>query len=173
MIRPVTSVRETPAECDRERDVLEAIALNRAEPVRDHLRTCASCAELAQIAGALHQEYDAACREARVPSGGAVWWRATIRARAEAARTVSQPITVAQSVAGAAALGLACGVVGVVWRAFDGVGGAGEFLARVSERSDIAPALSMVLQHALPLTLGLAACLVAAPVALYFALSDD
>ena len=173
MIRRSTTTHEATADCAHERDVLEAIAINRLEQIQEHLDACASCAELAEIAGALHQEYEATCREAHVPSAGAVWWRATIRARAEAARTVSQPITVAQGVAGAAAVGLACGLVGVVWRAIPWAGSGADFLARVSERSEMAPALAMVVQHALPLTLGLAACLVAAPLALYLALSDE
>ena len=44
---------------------------------------------------------------------------------------------------------------------------------RLDARRDDIAAASALLQYALPLTLGLAACLVVAPLALYFALSDD
>jgi hypothetical protein len=160
-------------ECAHEAAVLEAIVFDRIASVRDHLATCASCAELAGVAAALHEDHRAACREARPPSAGAVWWRATIRARAEATRTVSKPITVAQSVAGACAVGLAVALLGVVWRAISW-GGLSDLLERFSERrADIEPMVSIVLHHALPLTLALAACLIFAPLALYLALSDD
>ena len=161
-------------ECLRESDVLEAVALDRLAEVREHLEACASCAEVAEIAGALRRDHDAGCREAHVPSAGAVWWRATIRARAEAARTVSQPITLAQGIAAACAIGLASGFAGVAWRSLWTFASLGDFIVRLDARRDeIATASALVLQHALPLGLGLAACLVIAPVALYFALSDE
>jgi NAD/NADP transhydrogenase alpha subunit len=160
-------------DCVREADVLEAVAFDRLHSVRDHLRTCASCAELAMVASAIRRDHDAGCREARVPSAGAVWWRATIRARAEAARTVSQPITFAQGAAAASVLGLAFGFAGVLWRWLSGFASVGEFLVRLRASDDVAAAAAVVLQHALPLALGLAACLVIAPLALYLALSDE
>jgi len=161
-------------ECPRESEVLEAVALDRVAQMRDHLDACASCAEVAQIAAALRGDYDAAVRDAHVPSAGVVWWRATIRARADAARAVSQPITLAQGVAAAAAIGLAFGFAGVAWRSLTSGASLSEMLVRLSARSEeIATASALVLQHALPLALGLAACLVIAPVALYFALSDE
>jgi hypothetical protein len=102
-------------ECPRESEVFEAVAFNREGDVRDHLATCAICAEIADVAGALRAYHAAACREAPVPSAGAVWWRATVRARAEAAHTVSQPITVLQGIAGACGVGLAAALF--AWRA--------------------------------------------------------
>ena len=160
--------------CPRESDVLEAVALDRVPQVQDHLDACESCAEVAGIAGALRRDHDAICREAHVPSAGVVWWRATIRARAEAARAVSQPITLVQGVAAASAVGLACGFAGLAWRTVSSATTLSELLVRLAARGDeIATGSALVLQHALPLALGLAACLVIAPVALYFALSDE
>ena len=160
-------------DCLREADVLEAVALDRVHLVRDHLDACASCAEVAEIAAALRRDHEAGCRDAHVPSAGAVWWRATIRARAEAARTVSQPITLAQGVAAACVIGLAFGFAGVAWRSLSTFSTIGDFLVRLDAHDEIATASALVLQHALPLALGLAACLVIAPLALYFALSDE
>ena len=161
-------------ECLRESEVLEAVALDRLHLVREHLDACESCAEVATVARALRSELEAGCREAHVPSAGAVWWRATIRARAEAARTVSQPITWAQGIAGACAVGLAVGFGGIGWRWLQTFTSAADFVVRLdARRDDIAAASGLVLQYALPLTLGLAACLVIAPLALYFALSDE
>ncbi len=161
-------------ECLREAEILEAVALDRLHLVQEHLDACESCAEIALVARALRNDLTAGCREAHVPSAGAVWWRATIRARAEAARTVSQPITLAQGVAGACAVGLAVGFGGIGWRWLQTFTSAADFIVRLdARRDDIAAASGLVLQYALPLTLGLAACLVIAPLALYFALSDE
>jgi hypothetical protein len=161
------------SDCPRESEILEAVAFGRLPQVREHLDTCASCAEAAAIAGALRRDHVAALGEAHVPSAGAVWWRATIRARAEAARTVSQPITMLQGIAGACAVGLAAAFAGVAWRWMQTFTSAGDFFVRLDARRDELAAASALLQYALPLTLGLAACLVVAPLALYFALSDD
>ena len=165
---------DTSRECVQESVVLEVVALNRLHLVQDHLDACASCAEVAAVAHALRRDLDASCREAHVPSAGVVWWRATIRARAEAARTVSQPITLAQGIAGASAIGLAVGFAGAAWRWLQTFAGGGDLIVRLDARRDeIAAASALVLQHALPLALGVAACLVIAPLALYFALSDE
>jgi hypothetical protein len=162
------------SDCPRESQVLEAVAFDRLSQVREHLDVCASCAEAAAVAGALRRDHSAAIREAHVPSAGAVWWRATIRARAEAARTVSQPITMLQGIAGACAVGLTAAFAGVAWRWMQTFTSTGDFIVRLDARRDeIAAASTLLLQYAVPLTLGLAACLVVAPLALYFALSDE
>jgi hypothetical protein len=161
-------------ECPRESEIFEAVAFNREREVRDHLATCAICAEIADVAGALRADHAAACREAAVPSAGAVWWRATVRARAEAAHTVSQPITVLQGIAGACGAGLAVALAGVAWRSFDWLGRFDEIVTRLDARRDeIAAASALVLQHGLPIMLALAACVLIAPFALYVAFSDD
>ena len=47
--------------------------------------------EQAAIAGAFFEDRDCAQAEAVVPSSSAVWWRAQIRAREEAARVATRP----------------------------------------------------------------------------------
>jgi hypothetical protein len=165
-------------ECAREGDVLEAVAFGRwpdhsAELVT-HIETCAVCADLVEVAQALHEERAAACREAPVPAAGIVWWRATIRARADAARTASRPISVAQGVAGACAVGLTCGLAGIAWQSVRWADRVGELATRLATRRvDLTPASMLAMEHAVPLVLALAACLVLAPLALYFTLADD
>jgi hypothetical protein len=170
--------RRTATECVREDEVLEAVAFGRwpdhAADLVAHAATCAVCAGLADVACALHDEREAACREALVPASGMVWWRATIRARADAARTVSRPITIAQGIAGACAAGLACGLAGVAWRSVHWADRLGELAAQLTtDRVDLMSASALALEHALPLVLALAACLVLAPLALYVTLTDD
>jgi hypothetical protein len=163
-----------PTECPRESEVFEAVAFDRVADVRDHLAVCAACAEIADVAGALRADHAAACREAQVPSAGAVWWRATVRARAEAARTVSQPITILQGIAGACGVGLAVALIGITWRSFQWFDGIAAVVASLDARRDeIAAASALALQYGLPVMLVLAACIVIAPVALYIALTDD
>ena len=109
-----------------------------------------------------------------MPSAGIVWWRATVRARAEASRTAERPISVAQGVAGACAVGLACGVVGAAWQSLEWFRRLGELIAELEpSRRDLTAASALIIEHALPLVLGLGACLLIAPLALYLVLSDD
>ena len=165
-------------ECRREADVLEAVAFGRwpdhAVELAAHVAMCAMCADLAEVALALHDDRETACREAIVPAAGTVWWRATIRARAEAVRTASRPITVAQGIAGACAVGLTCGFAGIAWRSVQWVDRLGELATRLATRRlDLTSASTLAMDHALPLVLALAACLVLAPLALYLTLADD
>jgi hypothetical protein len=169
-------------ECAREAEVMDAVALGRwpehmDEGLTTHVATCAVCGDLVEVARALHDDRDAACREAPVPAAGMVWWRATIRARAEAARTATQPITVLQGIAAACAVGLACGLVSVAWRSIDWTAWMDRFGGLVvrleSGGIDIVAVSALATSHALPVLLGLAACLVLAPLVLYITLADD
>jgi hypothetical protein len=168
-------------ECTREADVLEAVAFGRwpdhAGDLVAHAAACSVCADLVEVARALHEDRDARCREAQLPTAGMVWWRATIRARADAARTVSQPISVAQGVAGASAVGIAWALAGAAWRSVQWLAWGdrvGDVVSRLeSQRVGIASASALALEHGPMLLLALAACLVLAPIALYITLADD
>jgi hypothetical protein len=85
-------------ECSREIELVDAIAgglwPDRAEEdLHDHARTCEVCRDVLAVAEALRQEQARSCREAPITSARVVWWRAHVCARAEAAQTVTQPIT--------------------------------------------------------------------------------
>jgi hypothetical protein len=141
-----------------------------------HAAGCPICAEVAAVAVALHEAEASARQDARMrlPSAGVVWWRATIRARAEASRAAERPITVVQGIAGASAVGLACGVVGAAWGSIEWLKHLGDVVVKLkTDRFDLTGASALILQHALPLVLGLGACLLIAPLALYLVLSDD
>ena len=144
-------------ECAREADVVRAAATDAWDPdVQDHLATCASCAEIFELASALQAEDDEEQRDAKLPAAGLMYWRATIRARAEAARTAEQPITIVQGVAGSCVVGAGVALSAYAWKA-------------VSWPSvEVAAA-----QYAVPLMLGIALCLLVAPVAVYVALARD
>jgi hypothetical protein len=113
-----------------------------------------------------------------VPAAGSVWWRATIRARAEAARTAGQPITLLQGIAAATAVGLLVGLGGASWRSIVLDGAWRERLGDLASRLDVgrahlATAAAVPGALGLPLFLALAACLIVAPVAVYLATADE
>lgn len=66
----------------------------------------------ALVAEAIAAEASTARREAHPPSSAIVWWRAQMRARAEATNAVERPLTIVHGLALAASLGLLLGVVG-------------------------------------------------------------
>jgi len=165
--------------CDREADVLEAVAFGRwsghCDPaLAAHAATCAVCADVVAVSIALRDDREWACSEANLPTAGAVWWRATIRARAEASRVAERPLTVAQGIAGACAVGLAFGLAGFAWQSVQRFERLGEILAGLDASTlQFASSSASILQRALPLVLGLGACLLIAPIAVYLVLSDD
>jgi hypothetical protein len=167
----------TRAGCRREPEVLAAAFGGQwpdaaPDDVRDHVRACAVCADIAAVVGPLRREGARARREAHVPPARVVWWRAQIRARAAAQRTVARPMTFAGAVA---AVSLA--VVAAAW-----LPAAGAWAG--PRRPGVAWWWSLVERLALPgsaeagpallavIGLGLA-CLVLIPITLYFALTDD
>jgi len=80
------------------------------------------------VAEAIAAEASTARREALPPSSAIVWWRAQMRARAEAAKAVERPMTIVHGLALAASLGLLLGVVGT---AIGGVKGTIAWLAGI------------------------------------------
>jgi len=107
-------------ECSRESDVLDAVAAarwpDRLPPdLAAHVAHCTICADLAVVAQALSADHDAAWSEAVVAPSGQVWWRAEMRAREEAMRTVSRPLTVVEGFAAAAVVAVLAAVLRVAW----------------------------------------------------------
>ena len=158
----------TPTECPRESDVLDAIDSKRwpqrvDRELVDHVASCEICSDVLTVAAAMREDHDATWQEASIPSSGQAWWRAEMRARQEAIRAASRPITVAYGVAACAALVLMVAAGWFVWPTIHG------FVS--STASNQTPSLASPLT--LPLLVAFGALLVIAPVALYFVLSDE
>jgi hypothetical protein len=90
-------------ECGREQDVLDALAVERwpervPEELRAHVAQCALCADLVAAVRPILADRVDLSSEGHIPSSGAMWWRAQMRARQEAAREAARPITVAHTV---------------------------------------------------------------------------
>lgn len=165
-------------ECAREADVLEAVAFGRWPDQRGdlaaHVSACGGCADLVDVVLALRDDRAALCREAQPPAAGMVWWRATIRARAEAARTAAQPISVLQGIAGACFVGATAGLVTIAWQSVHWLDRIGELAVRLEGRgADIAAASTLAEGHGLPILVAVACGLVLAPLAIYLTLADD
>jgi len=168
-------------ECVREAEIVEAVAGGRwpdrsdAE-VRDHVAGCPVCADLLTVVRALQDEQARAWREASVPAAGLVWWRAQIRARAEAARAVSQPMTFVQAVAVVAGAAVALALIRMGWPWFQGwLNRASSLttLARLLPEADRLSVATVLREPTLLVGAGLMVCLVLAPIALYLALADE
>ena len=105
--------------CRYEADVLAAVTAGSWERASDelkaHVTTCRTCADLALVSQLLKTDHAAVVAEANVPSAGQVWWRAQMRARAEAAQAAARPLFVAQAVACAAVLGALVALVTWLW----------------------------------------------------------
>ena len=160
-------------DCPREHDIVEAVGFGRwgrDVELSAHADRCAICRDLVDVAHALHDDRTALMREAQPPTAGVVWWRATIRARAEAAHTAMQPITVVQAIAAACVAGATAALATLVWRWMEPADRVGDLLLRLAVDSGAAP---FTMEHALLAVAAVAACLVLAPLALYFTLADD
>ena len=148
-------------ECKYETDVLDAVASGRwpdrlDEELRRHATTCNICSEVAMVSALYRDEHASAMDEARIPSAGLVWWKSEIRARREAVRVASRPITLVTGIAGVFVLAvLAFGILA--------------FARQLSIDSISA----FVLAQPIGLWLVLAAVLTLTPIALYFVYSDE
>ena len=175
----------TTTECDREPDVLEAVLSGRwpqgdlVDPGSDDLRThagcCPVCADLAAVAMVLRDERDAAWREAHVPTSGQVWWRATMRRRAEAAAAAGRPITLLQGLAGACAAGVCAAIIALAWPATgQPLAGVAAWLSQEAQQLGAA-AMSAVVMNQVVLALAgvLGAGLILSSFVLYLVLSDE
>ena len=171
-------------ECDREADVLEAVvsgcwpAGDAGEPgddLRSHVAGCPVCADLAAVAVALRNERDDAWREARVPTSGQVWWRATMRTRAEATAAAAWPITMLQGLAAACAAGVCAVLITRAWpSAAEPFAGIAASLSQGAQRFAGAALSAVEMNQALlSLALLVGAGLILSPFVLYFVLSDE
>jgi hypothetical protein len=137
--------------CPREAEVWRAIEARHwpercDDELRAHAASCADCADLVEVATVLTEEREDAMHAAQLPPSGAVWYRAHLRVRQDAARAVRRIINVVQ-------------VTAVV-------------IAIVAVFVIVKPFLPDI-QWSLPLILALVTPLLLTPVAVYLALTED
>lgn len=133
--------------CQRQDELLDALGAGYiGEELESHIATCADCAELRLVAGALLDERVQAVTEAALPTSGTMLWRMQMRRRQEAQATARRSLLIGQAVTLAAALVLVFTLLGG-----NLVGEAVNVIASI--------------QLSKPLLLALAAWLLAAPIA--------
>jgi hypothetical protein len=169
----------TPNECPREEQVVKAVLSGAWPEMTDqeltiHAAQCDICGEVATVATLLRQENERARRDVQVPAAGQVWWRAAIRARLEATQAATQPMTWLHGITAACTVGAALAILSITWPSITyGASWVKAQVMNASPNGEVAGLVSMALGQSLVLALVAAACLVLAPVVLYFALSDD
>jgi hypothetical protein len=147
-------------ECGREQDVLDAVRCGRySDELRAHTNECALCLDTMEVATVLREDLEGSLPDARVPSAGLVWWRAEIRSRQEAMRTVARPITWVQAFGGACLAGAGIAVLSRGW----------PWLKHAISQIDIST-LSFAQWG---LLLALLVLLIIGPLAMYLVLSDE
>lgn len=140
--------------CDREFDVLTAATSVAGEELRAHLASCSSCRELYDVARSIADDRANLMRNAPVPGAGLVWWRANMRGQREAARAAVRAGSLVQVALLLAAVIIALATLGISVDV--------HAVARSIAASTVA----------IPL-MALAAWLILAPVAVYFAVTEE
>lgn len=158
-------MRHVP-QCPREADIVAAVRAGRwpghaDASLRAHVATCAVCEEVAGVAVLFDDAFEAeAAATGTLPAAGQVWWRARVRARAEAARRAARPVLAAQALAAACAIGLVAAVLSYLLPSMTRTAGA--LLAPIASMEFGAIAYAVV-----------GAWLILAPVAVYFAVARE
>ena len=157
-----------PIECELEPEVLAAVLQScwpgRVDaPLRAHVAACAICSDVVAIAGVFDDARGEMRARTVVPDSGRVWWLAQLRARREAGEAAGRPITAAQVIAFACAVGLlgACFGATPAW-----------FQPALRWIASLPSAAALLAEHG-ALVLATAAVLFLIPTAVYLALGRD
>lgn len=99
--------------CEREDELLDALGAGFiGDELESHIATCAACAELRLVAGALLDERVQAVTEAAPPSSGTMLLRMQMRLRQEAQATARRSLLIGQAVTLTAAVVLVFTLLG-------------------------------------------------------------
>ena len=162
-------------ECPREREVVRAVLSRGSDGLSDDLRVhaeiCEVCRDVLSLVTAMRGDGDATSNDVRLPAAGQLWWRAALRAHAEATEAARRPMLWLQGIAGACAAGVMAAVLNLAWPSIY------EALVAVSALpATFGPEVSPLvdaLRPIVPVALAIVACLVLTPIVVYLALSDD
>ncbi len=105
-------------DCPREHEVFEALGIDGSlagrPELQAHADACDVCRDIVAVAVPLMAEKHVALERAHPPTSGVVWFRAQMRARQEAARAATRPITVVQGIALVSFVAVFASVMGVL-----------------------------------------------------------
>lgn len=180
--------KSTPlTECAHEREMLDLVLSDRwperCDPdMVSHAAECAVCTDVVAVALAMREdesrvEADIVAASPQhpsvVPDATLVWWRAQLRAQEDAGRRAARPIALVQGIGIGIGLVAALSFLRVSWPwirgyALGASASLGEFAARTAASSGATIAAAPIW-----LTVGIAAALIATPIAVYAALGRD
>jgi hypothetical protein len=165
-------------DCELEPEVL-ALVLECRWPdgadaqLRKHVSKCAICCEVSEVVGVMQCERQELWARVSVPDSGRVWWLAQVRARREAAEAAARPITVAQMLAFASAVGVlgACFGATSTWFQY-AIRSIRVSLGGFDVRAILPTAGALLAGHA-ALAIGTAAVFLLVPAAVYLSIGKD
>lgn len=165
-------------ECPHEERVVSAVLSGQWPPHDDalvaHTQRCDICREVVAVALVLRADHDLARREVHVPVAGQVWWRSAVRARLESVQAATRPMMWLHGVTAAITLGVMLAIAGMAWPTLVvGADWAREAVVPLITRGEVPGVVSGVLRQSVIIAVAAAACVVVAPVLLYFVLSND
>jgi len=169
------------SDCARETELIDALRTGTwpeqaSAGLHEHVGSCASCAAIAGLVAAFLEDHRALVNDAPVPSSSFVWWRLQLRARRETAELAMRPITAAQGLALAGAVGLLGALLAVFGPKAARLASWLSALADGAVSAGTASLPSATAQMFSPGVLALAMTgallFVVVPVAIYFVLSD-
>jgi hypothetical protein len=167
-----------PVECEFESEVLAAVLQSRwpqrvDASLRSHAAGCTICSDVAAIAGAVDDAREELHADAIVPDSGRVWWIAQLRARREAAQAAGRPITAAQTIACACAVGLLGACFGATSTWFQSaLRWIRCSIASFDMKTPLLSAIKLLTEHG-ALALAMALVLLLVPTVVYIALGRD
>jgi len=165
-------------ECVHEHRIVSAV-LSGGWPGTDdelaaHAAQCGICREVAEVAVVLRADHDRARGDVHVPVAGQVWWRSAVRARLESTQAATRPMTWLHGVTAAMTVGVMLAALGLAWPSLvAGAEWAREVAGPLMTHSEVPGVVGGALRQSVLLAAGAAACLLVAPVLLYFVLSSD
>lgn len=165
-------------ECIHEQRIVNAV-LSGSWPDADedlaaHAAQCGVCSEVVEVAVVLRADHEQSRDDAHVPVAGQVWWRAAVRARLESAQAATRPMTWLHGMTAAITIGVMLALAGMAWPSL--VGGAEwarDTVTPLVTNAEVSGVVGGVLRQSVFIAVGAAACLLLAPILLYFVLSNE
>lgn len=165
-------------ECIHEHRIVSAVLSGTwpgaDEELATHAAQCGICREVVEVAVVLRADHDRARGDVQVPVAGQVWWRSAVRARLETTQAATRPMTWLHGVTAAITIGVMLALLGTVWPAMvDAAMWTRDIVVPLMTDTEVSVAVSGVLRQSVLIAVAAAACLLLAPVLLYFVLSSD
>jgi hypothetical protein len=166
-------------DCPHETTVVNAV-LTGAWPERSddalvaHASGCETCREIASVAVLLREDVEHSRVDVQIPVAGQVWWRAAVRARLESTQAATRPMTWMHAITGAIVLGVFLAAVTAAWPRLSGLASSARVVATdLMPGPEVTAAIASSLRLSALLGVIAAAFMIIAPLAIYYALSDD